>query len=149
MTRKTCWEKAAELLARRDHFRLELERKLVQRNFEPQEIQQTLEKLERLDWVNDRRTAEVFIKEKRRRSHWGAFRLRRELHQRGVGGDVIHEILADSGGVDEGLALAAAEKWRRGKPRGSREALGRHLARRGFSQHVILTILNQEGDSTF
>lgn len=147
MTKKSCWEKAAELLSRRDHFRLELERKLAQRDFTPQEIRQTLEKLERLDWVNDRRTAEVFIKEKRRRSHWGTFRLRRELQQRGVRSEVIHEVLEESDGVDEGLARSAAEKWRRGKPRGSREALGRHLARRGFSQRVILTILKQEGDA--
>ena len=145
MKGKSCWEKAVELLARRAHFRLELERKLEQRKYESQEIRETLEKLERLDLVNDRRTAESFVVEKRRRSHWGAFRLRRELQQRGVDGAVIHELLAESDEMDESLARAAAEKWRRGKPRGSREALSRHLARRGFGQRVILTILKPRG----
>lgn len=72
-----------DLLARREHARLELERKLTARSFEPGLVQTVLDELEGEGLLSTERFAEAFVASRVARGH-GPLRIRRELAERGV-----------------------------------------------------------------
>ncbi len=138
---QSCFDKAAELLARRAHFRRELELKLRQRRFPPEEVEATLERLAGLGLVDDAATARAFVAERLRRGGEGARRLRAELERRGAAAEAIEASLAELPVDENEAATAAAARWRRGAGRKDAAALARHLERKGFSRRVIFAVL--------
>jgi regulatory protein len=83
---------AMDLLAYREHSRLELRNKLLLREFDPDSIEQTLNGLIRDNLLNDQRFAEAYTKMRARRG-FGPIRIRQELSERGVSSDIINEAL--------------------------------------------------------
>jgi regulatory protein len=146
----TARERALRLLATRSHFRAELARKLAQRGFDEADVRAALDELAGQGYLDDARTAAELVAERRERQGWGRTRLRAELVRRGAPTAAIAAALAGIGG-DEDLELArlAAARWsRRGAVQSGPQraaALGRHLARKGFSQRAILAVLEQAG----
>ncbi len=145
-----CLRKAMDLLSRRPHFRRELEEKLAQRDYEPSEIEETLERLEARHLVDDERTALDFVRARLAREPIGRRRLRHELERRGAPPELARQALDELYPEDEDepeLARQAAERWRRRRGgaamRDERAALFRHLERRGFSQHAIFSVLQE------
>jgi len=137
-----------DLLSRRPHFRRELGEKLAQRDYEPAEIEETLERLEARRLLDDARTARDFVSSRLAREPLGRRRLHDELKRRGAPPELAREALDELFPEDEpALARQAAERWlrRRGpsatRPSNERAALFRHLQRRGFSQHAIFSVL--------
>ena len=144
-TGPSCYLKAVELLARRPHFARELAVKLARRRFPPEEIRETLERLEREGYLDDRRAAVELAASRLARGPVGVRRLRAELKRRGAPAEAIEEALEGRGNAAElAAAREAARRWRRG---GRREgaALARHLDRKGFARGAILTVLEEEG----
>lgn len=145
-----CWSKALDLLSRRPHFRRELESKLSRRGFSAEAVAEVLVRLDELDLVDDRSCARDLVAGALRRRGYGPARIRAELERKGAPEEVVEEILASSNPGDElSLAREASARWRRGKahatgiePRKVRERLARHLARKGFTTGVILTVLD-------
>ena len=82
-----------DLLARREHGRQELERKLGRR-FDPGELQAALSALAREGLQSDARFAEGFARERVLRGY-GPRRIQQELLQRGVSGSVADRALRD------------------------------------------------------
>ena len=80
--------KALDLLARREHSRCELQRKLLERGFTESEINPLLEKLVGEGLQSDERFTEIYIRS-RVRSGFGPIRITMELRERGVDGDLI------------------------------------------------------------
>ena len=74
-------ERALRHLARRDHSRAELARKLAPHG-EPAEIEAVIERMRELGLQSDERYAEAFVRGKAAR--FGAARLRSELARRGI-----------------------------------------------------------------
>ena len=74
---------AVRLLSRRDHSILELRRKLNQREFPEEEIEQALEDLIKRDYLSDQRFSESYI-HMRKQKGFGPLRIAAELNQRGV-----------------------------------------------------------------
>ena len=106
------FEKALELLAVREHFRAELEEKLVRRGFGQPEIEAALERCERLGYLDDRRAAERFVEVHAVRKGWGRRRLEQELRRRGAPAEVIAGAAAISRETEVaalGMALHRAE----------------------------------------
>ncbi|MCP4656605.1 MAG: regulatory protein RecX [bacterium] len=141
-----CLRKAMDLLSRRPHFRRELEAKLAQRDYDPAEIEETLERLEARRLLDDARTTLEFVSSRLAREPLGRRRLRNELERRGAPPELARQALDELFPEDETeLARQAAERWRRRRggaaPRDQRAALFRHLERRGFSQHAIFSVL--------
>ena len=138
-----CYEKAARLLAGRPHFRAELAAKLRQRGCPEDEIAAALDRLAGQGYLDDAKTAAGFVAHRRERGGEGKLRLRAELQKRGAAAEAIDEALSGLGEEDD-LAAArdAAERWSRGG-KDDPLALARHLARKGFSQRAIVTILNE------
>lgn len=140
----SCYDKAVDLLARRAHFRLELERKLGARGFDAGEIDEAIARLVELGYLDERMTAEHYVAGRLRRGDFGPRRLEAELRQRGLDGDVAREVVRAQIDDESALAGRAAERWLRVKAgRASPAALARHLERAGFSSALVVEQLRQ------
>jgi regulatory protein len=129
---------AMDLLARREHSRRELSRKLGQR-FAPQLLDQTLERLARDGLQSDRRFAESYVRQRSERGY-GPLRLVRELRERGIEGKLADDAVAAAGRDWSSLARAALQKKYGDAPAGDRRELGRRLRflyRRGFDTSLL------------
>jgi regulatory protein len=146
---KTCLDKALELLARRAHFRRELDRKLVQRGYGDEEREAALARVEELGYLDELETARAFLRERLRRGPEGKRRLEAELVRRGAEAEAAAQALAEMVPEDDREpARAAARTLLR---RGAKEpaAVGRFLERKGFSPRAIFAVLDElRGDSS-
>jgi len=143
-------EKAAALLALRPHFRRELELKLGRSGYEREEIATALDKLVGLRLLDDAAQARAFVETVARRKGWGRMRVAQELARRGAPEAAAEDALGGlSADADLAAAREAARRWRaksgggRGERPGSRDALARHLSRRGFTSSAIFKVLKE------
>jgi regulatory protein len=146
--RPSSYDKAVELLARRPHFRRQLEEKLRQRGYEDDEIGAALTRLESQGYLDDQRLAREVAGQRSERAGEGARRVRAELLRRGAPGDAVDAALTERLAADD--TPAAQEAARRWRARGGRDgadpaALARHLDRKGFSKRAILHVLRGLG----
>ena len=138
---------ALDLLARRAHFRNELERKLLTKGWEANDVAAALDRLERSQLIDDRRSAIEFVQSRLRRSPQGRRRLRAELERKGLSGEVIADALAAALPESESdLARDAARRFQRRRRTSDPRALARHLERLGFSTRDILTLAEEPTD---
>jgi len=72
-----------DLLARREHSRLELEQKLTARSFEASQVADVLDELEGDGLLSSERFAESFVAARYAKGQ-GPYRIRRELAERGI-----------------------------------------------------------------
>ncbi|NMG34653.1 recombination regulator RecX [Azoarcus sp. TTM-91] len=143
-------ERAIRLLARRDHSRAELARKLAAHGA-VEEVEAVLDRMTELDLQSDRRYAEAWVRAKAAR--YGATRLRSELARRGLDRDTIEEALAAECPAEEGCTeLERARAIWRGRfsctPADAHEwaRQARFLHGRGFSTEVIRKLLKENHD---
>ncbi len=80
--------KALELLARREHTRLELRQKLFQRGFAADRIEPVLDQLVEERLLDEARFAELYAGARADKGY-GPLRVARELRERGVAEDVV------------------------------------------------------------
>lgn len=134
---------AMDLLARREHGRVELVRKLRQRGAPQELIDSALDRLTEEGLLSEARYLESFVAS-RGRAGYGPLRIREELAQRGLPRPDIEQALSETS-VDWGEQLR--ELWQRkfaGQlPVDMREKAkqARFLAYRGFSQEQIGRLL--------
>jgi regulatory protein len=135
-------ERALRLLARREHSRTELGRKLSIHATDPEEVERVLDECEQRGWLSERRVVEQLVHA--RRSRFGARRIERDLRQKGISEEAVSAALA---GLKGGELDAARSVWRRkfgGKqPRGpaDRARQVRFMQGRGFDLEVILKVI--------
>ena len=138
---------AMDLLARREHGRVELTRKLRQRGALPEMIETALDRLTEEGLLSESRYLESFVSY-RARSGYGPLRIREELSQRGLQRSDIELALRESG-IDWQEQLR--DTWRRkfsGQlPIEARERAkqGRFLAYRGYSMEMISRLFSGRG----
>ncbi len=89
---------AIALLARREHSRRELERKLRGKGFAADAVEQCLQRLQGERLQSDVRFAEAYLNSRAGKGY-GPARIRAELAERGVEGEVIEQQL-DEAGID-------------------------------------------------
>ncbi len=134
---------AMDFLARREHGRTELERKLRQRGASPELIDEALNRLAEEGLLSENRFLDSFVSS-RARAGYGPLRIREELAQRGLSRSDIEQALQDAG-VDWTDQLR--EVWRRkfagNQPTDMRERAkqGRFLSYRGFAPEQINRLL--------
>ena len=130
------------LLARREHSRAELARKLAAHAEDPAEVERVLDELEARGWLSERRVVEQVVHA--RRARFGARRIERDLLAKGISEDAIAAALPE---LKSGELEAAREVWRRkfgGRlPRNASERgrQARFLQGRGFGMEVIFKIV--------
>jgi|GEM_PF-731635 len=131
-------QKAAELLARREHSRFELSNKLRQRQFRNSIIRKTLDEFQRLDVLNDYRFAEMWVRNRIRRKSEGLTKLRAALKNKGVEDAIIEEVLnREYNSEAQQQALKQATEKILMKSKGDRDKFVRMLLNRGFSWKQI------------
>ena len=134
-------ERALRLLARREHSRLELARKLELAGFAGAEIAPLLDEFEDRNWLSDRRFAESWVADHRAKA--GSVKLAFDLRQRGVADPIISEVLNQH--RDSELERAR-EVWQKkfGTPpvdATDKARQMRFLQSRGFTSEVIRRVI--------
>jgi len=133
--------RAVAYLARREHTRAELARKLAPHAESPDEVQAVLDELARRKLISDERYA--ITRSEALAQKFGAARVVRELRDKGVAADSIERI---SGELKTNELERAREVWRKrfgATPRNAAERAkqGRFLQGRGFSFEVIRRVI--------
>ena len=134
-------QRAVALLARREHSRAELARKLAPHGSE-EEIETLLSALEGRGLLSDARAAEAYLRSHAER--FGAAKLRQALRARGVDEEIISAGVGELADEQEraravwikkfGVLPADAREW-------ARQA--RFLQSRGFSPDIIRKLLKE------
>ena len=133
--------RALQLLARREHTRRELERKLAPYAEDEGEIAALLDEFGRRGWLSEARAVEQVVHA--RRARFGSRRIREELERRGVDAERVATAM-DRVRPDERAALEAV--WRKkfgAAPRTPAERARqiRFLQGRGFEIDMILKVI--------
>ena len=134
--------RALQLLARREHSRAELARKLAA-DAREEDIETVLDHLEQAGLLSDRRYAESLVHA--RAARFGAARLRHDMQSKGIAGEIIDEALPDDA---EAELARAREVWRRkfGRmpvDRADWARQARFLQSRGFAVDIIRKALKE------
>ena len=135
---------AMDLLARREHGRVELTRKLRQRGACPEMIDVALDRLTDNNLLSESRYLESYISY-RARSGYGPLRIREELNQRGLARSDIEEALRECGfNWQEQLEDTWRRKFSGQLPEDARERArqGRFLSYRGYPLDMIGRLLS-------
>ena len=87
-------ERALRLLARREHSRAELTRKLESAGATREDINVLLDDFEARNWLSDQRFAESYVADHKMKA--GSIKLAYELRQRGVSVGIIEAVLGEN-----------------------------------------------------
>jgi regulatory protein len=147
--RRDAYQTALDLLARRDHFTLELVEKLRTRQFAANEIEDAVARCESLDLLNDERVAGRFVEIRAADRGWGPHRLAAELRQRGMSSsdaDRLSRVSEEMSATALSTALrklevrAPSEWWRDGQ---RRARMVSSLITRGFEAEVAIAAVDE------
>ena len=140
---------ALRILTPRDHSKYELVQKLKQRGFSRVDIDDAISACVRFDYINDVRTAQVYIRQLKRKGY-GKKRIRLELNKKRLKGDRIQGILDQSvseADEREGAARILKKNMKRfAREKDAlkrRDKIYRFLNARGFNQVVIAEYLKR------
>ena len=140
---------AVRLLTRRDHTRFEIIQKLGQRGFDGGVIDRVLAECRRLDYIDDERTARVYIDQLARRG-FGFRRIRFELRKKGLTGErfeiILNEHLAeiDEHEIARKVMLKKMKSFESVEDRQKRrDKMYRFLYSRGFDASVISEVMKK------
>jgi len=138
---KSLLARALGYLARREHSRSQLSRKLSPFAETVEQLQRLLDELESKKLLSDRRFTDVLARSRGER--FGAARIRQELRAHGIDDSLVREAVGDLARTELQRARAV---WRRkfGTPpadAAERARQMRFLAQRGFSGEVIRRIV--------
>ena len=135
--------RAMRFLARREHSRAELKRKLAARATEGDDLESLLDDLARRGWLSDARYAELSIRAKARR--YGPLKLTHHLRSRGVDDETIASGFR-AAGAEGASHLESVWASHFGAPPAGEKERARHvrfLQGRGFALDDVLRFLRR------
>lgn len=147
---KACRRRALDILSRREHSRLELKRKLLDRGFEEEMVDDVLNSLQADNSLDEGRFLESFIRARAGKGH-GPARIEADLSQRGIDSGRARSWLQDAELNWSSLAAGVREKrFGPGYPKSFEERCrqAKFLQYRGFDSEQISVALefNDESD---
>ncbi|MEE3239778.1 MAG: regulatory protein RecX [Pseudomonadota bacterium] len=134
---------AMDLLARREHSRLELARKLHKRFSQYETIEIVLDQLVQDQLLSDKRFTEAYVSY-RKRAGFGPVKIASELRERGINGKLADKFLYHNSEDWRATAAAAKQKKFGANPVNDlKEKLRQHrfLLYRGFRRHDFEDII--------
>jgi regulatory protein len=140
-------ERALGLLARREHSRAELARKLEQAGFFAADIGPLLDGFEAKKWLSDQRFAESYVADHQARA--GSVKLGYDLRQRGVSDRIIDSVLSENRDSELDRARAVWQK-KFGSPPADAAEKARHIRfmqSRGFTSEIIRRAIGSTDDT--
>lgn len=138
---------ALRLLARREHSRTELKRKLAGHSEDPAEVERLLDDLQQRGWLSDARFAEQLAQV--RRGKYGSMRIAHELREKGVSEELIAGVLPELKETEWSDARAVWAKKFGKAPLDAKERAKqmRFLMSRGFRHEVIARVMRECGSA--
>jgi regulatory protein len=129
--------RALALQARREHSRAELAQRLAPHAKDSDEVERTLDALASKGLLSESRFAEALVH--RRSGRFGAARIRHELKDKGIAGDLLRSATAALAGSELDRARAVWRKKFGSAPASAAERARqmRFLAGRGFAAEVV------------
>ena len=132
---------ALRYLGMRQRTAREMEQYLTRKEYPPEVISATVQRLHEQNYLNDAEFAAMWRRDRARMRPRGAQALRHELRKKGVDDAIIEETVADLD--EEALAWDAIQSklagWQRLDARALQQKLSGFLARRGFGYDAIRT----------
>jgi regulatory protein len=146
--KRSAYDKALGLLARREHSRKELKTKLRQGGYEGEETTDAIDRLGEQHYQDDDRFAEVLLRS-RISQGYGPMRLRVELKSHGLADARIRELMGEAE-VDWDASAAAQLRRRYGGAGTSdpaeRNRRAQFLLRRGFAAATVRRVTHADVD---
>lgn len=139
--------RALRLLARREHSRDELARKLSPHAESPEALEGVLDFLASKNFLSNERFAEV-------RAHWlarkyGAAKIRQDLTGKGISEELSNRVAAEGSDLEKAKAILARKYRQPAKTREERAKRARFLQSRGFSYDTIRGALALSSSTNF
>ena len=144
--RRSAFDKAGELLARRPYFRAELAARLARAGYEEEEVAAATARLARLGYLDDDALAAAEAERLRERKGLGRVRIAADLSRRGAPRAIAAEVASESPEDELARARAEAGRWAATSRRPQPASLARFLERKGFSPRTIVAVLEDFGD---
>ncbi len=144
---KTAKSQAFKYLSYRDRSKKEVAQHLEKKGHTPSVVQDTLQELEKLNYINDQRFAMEWGRWRVEVKRFGKKRLQHELSAKGVSSSIIETALTTlyDSHPEQDLALACANKKLSSlhglEPEKKTRRLAQYLQRRGFSSDIIYETL--------
>ena len=135
----TLKEKAIDYLSRREHSRLELKHKLLNKDFLETEIDETLNQLSTKNFQSDERFAECYVRA-RKQAGFGPLKIMAELKERGVSDAIISGVINVSDNEWREQMVSAWKKKFLNSTK-DRAAQFRFLSSRGYVSETINKLL--------
>ena len=140
-------EKALYLLEHRSHSKRELTEKVARTAASREAAQAAADKLEEMGLLDDRAYARGLARELFGRKRYGARRVEQELRRKGIGREIIGEVLEEDGD-DAGAREARAQVLERRYPAGREDEKTRRravaaLQRMGYPYDQVRSLLEE------
>ena len=107
------YNKALDIISRREHSEKELENKLLKKFDSSEHIDLVIERLKANNLLNDERFAEMYVRIRKRKG-FGPKRIGYELSSRGINNSISSQVLDEIGGWKEAAHDAFNKKYRNG-----------------------------------
>jgi regulatory protein len=133
--------RALRHLARREHSRAELSRKLAPRAESPEALEQLLDALAAKKQLSDERYAELRAHQLSRK--YGAARIRLDLKAKGVSQEIVERV-GGEGEVERAASILQRKYRTSAASREERARRMRFLQQRGFSHDTIRKLLSSD-----
>ena len=140
-------KKAADLLARRPHFKRELKTKLLKKGYSEELIEKVLDDFERRGYLDDRDHALLYIEELKRK-RLGQYEIVRRLVAKGlnelIAKDLTSSISLENEEREHIRYLLNKRRFDLKDPKGIKKALD-FFIRRGFTGDIIREVFKSSG----
>lgn len=139
-------EQAYAFLRRQERSEMEVRRHLRGKGYDPAIVEAVIGRLRELDYLNDRRFARLWVKNRAFSKRKGSEFLKKELIEKGISRGLIEDILVAEFDPEReyGVALACARKKLKSYPKESdiwQGKLWRFLTQRGFQSEIIADVM--------
>ena len=139
------YNKALDLLSRREHSSKEIREKLLLRFDDKVIINSVITKLEENNLINDTRFAEAYVSSRKRKG-FGPKKISFELLSKGVSESVANRIIDEEGGWKRAAKLAFTKKFKNGLSSDVKNSLKQKsfLKNRGFGFKEIESVFGDD-----
>ncbi len=146
-------QKAIRLMNRRQRTEKEIRSKLIEKEFHPAIVDETIKHLKTIKLINDEAYARAYIHDVLLKRSLSRKYLKQQLQSKGVDKLIIEKVLDENFSPDQEIKIAreAAEKLleryqsslKKIEPEKQYRRIAQYLIRHGFSWTIILPILNK------
>jgi regulatory protein len=143
------WNIALGILGRRNHTAFELERKLLQRDYDKEDVRKTILKCIQLQIIDDKVSGRLYLNELTRKGY-GPHRIKDMMSKKGLENHLIDELFFEENVeknertlCEKVLAKKIKMVQRKKDSKKIKALLHRFLLSRGFSTSVILELLQK------